>query len=805
MEVWSKIENFPEYDVSSYGRIRSSKSDRILSLNPNQFGVLQVGLMRDGKQWHRSVPLLVAKAFIAQPRGAFDTPINLDGDRTNNHEIKIQQIGTKQYTTMRVLAKPGTKLEDVQRNRGDIKQINEFSDDHGRTFYKPEPPISVNSRRIRINYKEDGGDQADGVIYVRPGVKDLVMDSNHYGQVRIAVDGTHYIKGMAVYKEDLPKGVDLVFNTSKSNTGRKKDAMKEMEPDPDFPFGSVVRQIHDPKTGKVTSALNIVGVREGSGVEGSWDRWSRTLSSQMLSKQDPRLAKQQLDMTFERRKHEFDEINSLTNPTVRKDLLLKFADKTDAASVHLKAANLPRQANKVLLPVSSMNPKEVYAPSFRDGERVVLVRYPHGGTFEIPELTVNNRNRDAKKLLGPQTVDAIGIHPSVAHHLSGADFDGDAVLVIPNPRRQVKTSPPLEELKGFDPQQYKIPEGSSIPHMKKGQQKQQEMGKISNLITDMTLGGANHEELSRAIKHSMVVIDAEKHGLDFKQSEKDHGIKALKERYQGRKDAGAQTLISRKKAMQRVDERQPRAASRGGPFDPVTGKRVFEPTGRTYVNRQGQRVRYQDAVEKLALTDNAFSLVSKNPSAMEILYAEHSNRLKAMANDARKTAIPIKGREKSPSAAKVYHEEVTSLNTKLNVALQNAPRERQAQLIARTTVSQKRQSNPNLDKADIKKIEQSELYTARQRTGAQKDKIQITPKEWEAIQAGALSPTKLNDILTHADVDTVRHLALPKHAPKMTSSKLVRAQSMLKQGFTQADVASQLGVSLSTLKVSLSE
>lgn len=715
------------------------------------------------------------------------------------HEIKIQQIGTKQYTTMKVLAPPGTKLEHVQQNRKDIRQINEYSDDHGRTFNKPGPPISVNSRRIRVAWKEDGGDQADGVIYVRPGVKDLVMDSKHYGQVRIAVDGTHYIKGMAVYKEDLPKGVDIVFNTSKPNTGRKKDAMKELEPDPDFPFGSVVRQIHDPKTGKVTSALNIVGVKEGSGVEGSWDRWARTLSSQMLSKQDPSLVTKQLNMTFERRKNELNEINSLTNDIVRKDLLLKFADKTDAASVHLKAANLPRQANKVLLPISSMNPKEVYAPSFRSGERVALVRYPHGGTFEIPELTVNNKNRDAKRLLGPQTMDAIGIHPSVAHHLSGADFDGDTVLVIPNNRRQVKTTDPLQELKGFDPMSYKLPENSSIPRMKKGQQKQQEMGKISNLITDMTLGGASHEEISRAIKHSMVVIDAEKHNLDFRQSEKDHGIKSLKERYQGRKNAGAQTLISRKSSMERVNERVPKG------FDPVTGKRLYKETGRTYVNRAGERVKYKDQVEKLALTDDAFTLVSKNPSKTEVLYAEHSNRLKAMANDARKQAIPIQGRKRSPTSAKVYANEVASLNSKLNVALKNAPRERQAQLVARTTVSQKRQANPNLDKADIKKIEQSELHTARQRTGADKHKIVITPKEWEAIQADALSPTKLNEILTHSDVDTVRHLALPKHAPKMTSAKLLRAQSMLASGYTQADVAERLGVSLSTLKVSLSE
>jgi NUMOD4 motif len=84
LEVWKTIDDFPEYAVSDHGRVRSNKSGRILSLNDNQFGVVQVGLMRDGVQYHRSVPLLVAKAFLTQPHEAFDTPINLDGNRRNN-------------------------------------------------------------------------------------------------------------------------------------------------------------------------------------------------------------------------------------------------------------------------------------------------------------------------------------------------------------------------------------------------------------------------------------------------------------------------------------------------------------------------------------------------------------------------------------------------------------------------------------------------------------------------------------------------------------------------------------------------
>jgi hypothetical protein len=146
------------------------------------------------------------------------------------------------------------------------------------------------------------------------------------------------------------------------------------------------------------------------------------------------------------------------------------------------------------------------------------VRYPHGGTFEMPELTVNNQNREARSILSDKVKgharDAVGINSKVAARLSGADFDGDTVLVIPNDRRSVKTSAPLKELKDFDPQKrYPGYEG-----MKVMSDKQKQMGDVSNLITDMTILGANPAEIARAVKHSMVVIDAEKHKLNYKQS-----------------------------------------------------------------------------------------------------------------------------------------------------------------------------------------------------------------------------------------------------------------------------------------------
>ena len=747
------------------------------------------------------------------------------------HNIFIPQVTQpNKRTTMKVLAKPGTKTDHINRNRRLIRQIDEHTEDQGRSWLGIEPPIPVSSRRVQIVHGKEGAAR-DGMIYVRPGVKRLSIGSNSYGQVRIQVDDSHYLKGMAVYKEDLPPGVDLVFHTKKPDTGRKKDSMQELNRTPDGkidqdnPFGSIVRQVHDPKTGKVTSAMNLVGspAKEGSGEAGQWDTWSRNLPSQMLSKQSPKLAQAQLDLTFDRRTREFNEINSLTNPTVRRDLLEKFADETDSAAVHLRAANLPRQATKVLIPVPSMKPTEIYAPTMKDGERVVLIRFPHGGKFEIPELTVNNRNREARKLLGTSSPDgkhdAVGIHQDVAQHLSGADFDGDTVLVIPNNKRLVKNTPALQELQGFDTQSYKIPEGSPIPRMTPAQ-KQPAMGKISNLITDMSIAGAPNHEIARAVKHSMVVIDAEKHGLNWKQSEKDHGIKSLKEKYQGGKNKGASTIISRAKALTFVDDRELRKPQDGGPIDPVTGKLVYVPTGKTrevrrLVGREpsgkkiyidtGETKKIQIRSKALAETDDAFTLVSDNQTRMELIYAAHSNRLKAMANVARKESVQIKDNRYSPSAKKTYAKEVESINAKIDLAEKNAPYERQAQLLAGQAVHMTRQSNPGMLDEEVKKVRHLALNNYRNRTGASKTKIRLTQSEWDAIQAGALTPNKLNAVLKNSDIDTVRRLAMPKHVPKMSSSKLARARSMLASGYTQAEVADALGVGLTTLKVSISE
>jgi DNA-binding CsgD family transcriptional regulator len=709
------------------------------------------------------------------------------------HNVPGPQVTTGHNTNRKVLSPPGTTRKDVFNNLDNIETVSAGSEDGGKTFGLLREPIKLNSKRIEVVYSEQGGDKADGMIYIRPKMDDISIGGAKYAQVRVAVGNDHYLKGMAMYKDDLPDGVDVQFHTSKSSTGNKLDAMKknvdEKSYSPNGPhvlLKSVKRQIlADAGTDKerVTSAMNIVDE------EGAWDSWSKNMSSQMLSKQRPALAKAQTNMTFERRKNDLEEISRLTNATVKKKLLDDFADSADSAAVHLKAAALPRTANRVILPLANIKPTEIYAPQFNHGERVALIRHPHGGPFEIPELIVNNNNREGKRLLG-QARDAVGIHHEVAKHLSGADFDGDTVLVIPNDRQRVKNQKPLDGLKDFDPRRaYPGFEGS-----KKMTNTQREMGEISNLIADMSLREAPHHELAQAIRHSMVVIDAEKHGLDYKASYNDNGIAALKKKYQ---TGGASTLISRAKSPLRIDEVKPRTRPKGGPINLETGELEFELTNR----RLPSGALAKTKTRKLANTRDARTLMSTPiGTPMERIYADHSNKLKALANTARLTSEKTPAPKQSSSARKVYKTEVDSLKSKLDLAQRNAPLERRANSIASAMVKARKEDNPSMDEETIRKITNQSLIQARIRTGAQKLDIKFSPSEWDAIQAGAVSHAVLVQLLQHSDMDHVRTLATPKTPLKMTSTKTIRARQMIADGYPLEDIAKDLGVSVSTLE-----
>lgn len=727
----------------------------------------------------------------------------LETEGYNRYGVGVPQVNDpKKRTITPVISVPEIDQREVYQNLDLVKSVGDYhSTDGGKSWDKREYPASIDSSRVKILYGDEGGALKDGVIEIRRGVADLDLGDSHYAQVRILVDGTHYLKGMAMYSDDMPDGADIVFNTNKHTGTPKMDVLKKIQDDPDNPFGALIKangQSHyiDADGNEKLSAIN--KLKE----EGDWDKMSKNLSSQFLSKQPIQLIKKQLDLTYADAADEFSEICSLNNPTVKRKLLLDFADECDSAAVHLKAAALPRQSTQVILPLNAMKETEIFAPNYRDGEKVVLIRYPHGGTFEIPELTVNNKNPTAVSVLGKNIRDAVGINPKVAERLSGADFDGDQVVVIPTGGRvKIQSTPALKDLKDFDPKTDYSTEGKTgVRLLAKGAATQRQMGEISNLITDMTLKGATEPEIARAVKHSMVVIDAAKHKLDYRQSEKDNGIAELKKKYQGFDDetghhGGASTLLSRRKQDVDVPERQG-----SGVIDPLTGKVVYKESGRTYVDpRTGKTVAATTKVKRILAVDDVRSMSSG--TLQEEAYADYANKMKDLANKARLEYKATPTLKRSASAAKAFEPEVNRLMAALKVAQLNAPLEREAQRIANARVKAKVQANNITDKDEISKIRRAAISDARNSTGAsgKRTRIAISDGEWTAIQSGAISDTTLSEILRYAEPKTVRERATPRRTTQLSDARISRIKAMANSGHTNAEIAEALGISTSAV------
>lgn len=741
-----------------------------------------------------------------------------------------QPTNAGQSTTQTVLCLPGTEHKEIY-NLENVHSVGEYySNDGGQTFNKFRYPASLDSSRLMIRYKEDGGIDRDGIIELRRNVPDLSLGNDRYSQVRILVDGNKYLKGMAVYSDDMPDGVDVIFNTNKTKDKSKMEVLKDIKNDPDNPFGSLIKangqsEYIDPKTGE--KKLSLINKRAS---EGDWTEWQDALPSQFLAKQNITLAQKQLDLAKADKLAEYEEICSINNPTVKKYYLQKFADECDAAAVNLKAAALPRQKYHVIIPINTLKDTEVYAPQYKDGEKLALIRYPHGGTFEIPILTVNNKNKEGDNWIGKTSIDAIGITKKVADRLSGADFDGDTVMCIPTGDKKGKvkitSTKYLEGLEGFDPKtEYPYREG-----MKVMKDTQKQMGVISNLITDMTLAGATSNELERAVKHSMVVIDAEKHKLDYKRSEKENNIAELKEKYQRSiqpdgsvKIGGASTLLSRSKSEYSVLKRQgtPKINTKykkngelNPDYDPdrPEGALIYKTASDVAYTKYKKNKRTGEITTsteyrtqkstRMAETDDAFTLLSDARHPMEVIYAKYANSMKSLANDARKEYVSTGDLKYSAEANKKYAKEVSSLNMKLNNALLNAPREREALRRANVEVKNKESLDPKMKKADKKKIRQQAVSKARADVGSIKRRdrnIIISDKEWEAIQAGAISNEKLKKILNNSDPDSLRQRATPKASNVISTAKMNRVKAMANSNYTAGEIAEKLNISTSSV------
>lgn len=739
-----------------------------------------------------------------------------------------QATNPGQSTVIQVLAPPNTTKRDLQNMP--LNNVEDYiSRDGGDTF---EPafryPASLDSSRVKIRYAEEGGVDKDGVIELRRGCDDLDLQGSHYAQVRIMVDGTHYLKGMAVYSDNMPDGVDIVFNTNKKlgtpmidteSPKGDRGVLKPIKNDPENPFGSLIKEhggqyeYIDKDGNKKLSPLN------KRADEGDWGAWSDKLSSQFLGKQPLPLINRQLGIAMDEKDREFDILKSLDNPVVKRNMLNEFAEQCDTAAVHMYGASLPRQKYQVILPMTTIKDNEIYAPNYIDGEEVALVRYPHAGTFEIPVLRVNNKLPEGRNVIGTNPLDAVGISSKVAERLSGADFDGDTVMVLPtnNGKIPIVSSKPLRQLVGFDPKK-EYPEVEGMRYMKDPKtgkdNTQQEMGRISNLITDMTIKGAPPDDIAKAVKHSMVVIDAAKHKLDYKRSEVENDIKELKKVYQsridpttGRESTSAATLLSRATSKKVVPERQPyeeridpvTGAKKRYSIDPETGEKLYSETGRTY-QKNGKEVPATVRVEKMRLTNDANTLSSG--TQQERAYAAYANHLKSLANEARKEMLATGKLTQNKEAAELYSKEVKSLQDKLDKALMNSPKERQAQFLADRRVKAQIEIEPEIknDKKEYKKLKQRAIASARAQVGAKRQSIDISDDEWKAIQAGAISDSKLQSMYKYFDTDSIRSKATPREKANIDNAKISKIRNMQANGYTNAEIADAVGYSVATVQ-----
>lgn len=725
-----------------------------------------------------------------------------------------------------VLAEPGTTKRELWANREKISSPDGiWFENDGEILKVREAPVSIDSSRLRVKYAEDEGDKKDGVIEIRPGLEDLNLGDRPYAQVRIAVDGTHYLKGMAIYNAHLPDGVDILFNTSKHNNvpikgegdmtvlkPLKKNFLDKSQIDISNPFGSATRQWNYTDSNGVEhqSPVEIVNDDE------SWDKWKRSLSPQILSKQPIELARKQLALAYENKEREYNDILKVDNPTFKRQLLAEFADSCDSDAVDLKAAPVHDQTTNVILPISSLKDDEIYAPYYENGQELYLFRFPHAGKFEIAKCRVNNDNPEGKEVLGTTPWKAVGINANVAARLSGADFDGDTTLIIPASSANIQTQKPLEDLVNFNHLDiyHKQPNQVKTGDKKDGGdgfRKQQEMGKITNLITDMTAMNASEDEIARAVKYSMVVIDAEKHNLDWRRCKEDCKITELYQKYQGKKGGGGVTIMTRSRSRIDIPEREEiRYPSQMTPEEKERwdrGEKIYRETGR--LNKNGKLVK--EKTDRMSIEKDARNLIKKGYD-IEYVYADHANKLKELALISRAESRRIGPTKENTEARKVYPAEYESLKKKYADTMLNKPRERQAQLIASKNIERLKQANPRFrDYQDkeaqdkLKKFRNREIQAARKKVGAERVKVELTPKEWEAINAGVFSDTKLSVLLQHANKNKVMDLATGRTAVGVNEAKLSRARTLQKQGKTWDEIANELDVSKSTLQKALNK
>ena len=119
-ERWRQIEGWP-YSISSQGRVRSDRTDKILKPDCNSTGYLRVRLQKDGATKRFFVHILVAYAFVG-PRPEGLQCAHMDGNKTHNMANNLGWVTAKENQSHRIIH--GT---DIRGEKQHLAKLTEAS------------------------------------------------------------------------------------------------------------------------------------------------------------------------------------------------------------------------------------------------------------------------------------------------------------------------------------------------------------------------------------------------------------------------------------------------------------------------------------------------------------------------------------------------------------------------------------------------------------------------------------------------------------------------------------------------------
>jgi len=122
-EEWRTIDEFPHYQVSSYGRVRHTGriEPRKISVNERGFPIILLSSRTSPTRYLRQINTLVAKAFLPQSRYAdMNTVWHKDGDLENCHYENLmweRRDRVIEWNEMHRIGRPKYATPPVKNNR----------------------------------------------------------------------------------------------------------------------------------------------------------------------------------------------------------------------------------------------------------------------------------------------------------------------------------------------------------------------------------------------------------------------------------------------------------------------------------------------------------------------------------------------------------------------------------------------------------------------------------------------------------------------------------------------------------------